>query len=204
MDFGLKRRLSQISVNFIKTKVNSLKTECDEAVEKDLGSRIRTLLEEVDTLRAKFNGTKSNLIEELQGTLKSLGSNDESINQALSDIDSICPTWLSVLPETSVFANRRPPTPAMSPQQEQEQEDDVGTSGVPNFAPSNERDAGNHLALLTAANEGADDDQDHQNTRSKHPREDPEADASARKKSRTSDRMVGYFSWIAQLCRVGS
>jgi hypothetical protein len=179
MDFNLNKTISQLSIALVKTKIDKLKTDCDEAVEKDLGSRIRTLLGEVDTFRAKFNGSKQKLLEELQNTLTSLGSNPEAVNHTVSDIDLICPQWLSVIPESSILANR-PPTPAMLPLQRQQ--NSVNNSSALSLIP------------YPRTNEGGSTVQCDQPANIEHPGEDDESGGSTRKKSKTyHDHGVGYF-----------
>ncbi|ORY61478.1 uncharacterized protein BCR38DRAFT_440332 [Pseudomassariella vexata] len=115
--FDLNIAASEFSTSLIKDKIQRMSHELDDDLGRHYVLQIRTILREVDRKRIKFNNTKHHLLQNLRGTLSSLGVSNDSIATTVSEIDAMAPIWLAVIPNASSLAVR-PPSPAVSPLQE--------------------------------------------------------------------------------------
>ncbi|KAI1099798.1 hypothetical protein F4804DRAFT_68498 [Jackrogersella minutella] len=110
----LNTAISDFASTYVKTELQQLTRERDDALGRSHVPKLRALLREVDKERQIFEQEKVKLIRGLRNKLELLEVDTEIIENTIAELTPVTPKYLSIIPSASMLTIR-PPTPFMSP-----------------------------------------------------------------------------------------
>ncbi|KAI2466275.1 hypothetical protein F4781DRAFT_357076 [Annulohypoxylon bovei var. microspora] len=110
----LNTAISDFASTYVKTELQQLTRERDDALARSHVPKLRALLREVDKERQAFDQDKEKLIRGLRKKLELLEVDTDIIEATIAELTPVTPKYLSIIPSASTLTIR-PPTPFLSP-----------------------------------------------------------------------------------------